>query len=168
MLLTIRFLVLTLILSTAAMLVAFLVVVALGGRLDSEAPPDPALAHRARMLRLFSNELVSYCNQYHRRVPPDPVEHTTVERRWVERTFRKDIQFLEQRMNDTILGPVPEYVRLKGAAARVAAMARNPGDRLLRERVLGEVAAAAGAVESYLARVDAGRLTGQPRIAPRF
>lgn len=163
-----KFLALALALGFSSMLISFLVVYHLGRDLSRENAADPALLHRARILRTFTNELAALCNEYAKRVPERPGDLTTVNRRWVERVFRREIQFLEQRMNDTTLRDVEVYQQLQSSATRCAAMARYPGDSLLREQTLRDAARAARAVEAFIDRIAGASPVGPPRVAVKF
>jgi len=148
-----------------SMVVSFVVVQQLAGTKTEKSTIDPKTQQRARLLRLFSNELVSLCNDYHRRVS-DGVSST--DRTWLDRTFRRDLQFLEERMDDTMPRDAVEFLQLRASAFRCAAMARNPDDAVLRARTLEEVAHAVASAESYILRSETAGRVGPPRVVIHF
>ena len=101
-------------------------------------------------------------------MPAATTDMTAVDRRWIERIYRRDLQFLVGRMSDTIVGEVPAYAGLQAAAAKCAAMARHPEDSLLRTRALEESARAIAAVEAYIERLGDGAIVSPPRVRVQF
>lgn len=160
-----RFVALAAFLGLASMAVSFLVVHQLTERMKDGGPLDPLALQRARILRAFSNELVGLCNVYQQRVS-DGLSPS--DRMWLDRSFRPDLQFLEQRMDDTMPGDAVACVQLRAAASRCAAMARNPEDTVLRTRTLDEVVQAVAEVESYIAQLDIGGRAGPPHSGIHF
>ncbi|MBX3178987.1 MAG: hypothetical protein KF886_16655 [Candidatus Hydrogenedentes bacterium] len=155
-------------LACAAMVVSFLVVRHLAGPARGREELDPAVLQRARILRGFSNELVTLCNDYHRRFPAGMAGAGASNRQWADRVFRRDLQFLQDRIDAILPDTLPEYVNLRAAVHRCAAMARHPGDQLLREQTLREVARATEAIEAHLRALGAEVKAGPPRVRPRF
>ena len=163
-----RTIALAFVLGFTAMLVSFLVVYGMAGKWSDETAVSPETLQRAHLLRIFSNELVTLCNTYHRRVPQPPGILPAIDRTWLDRTFRPDLQFLEQRMDDTMPGDAEVFLQLRAAAARCGAMARNPADAALRAGALGEVARAVAAAEASIAQVGTTVRGAPPRVPPRF
>jgi hypothetical protein len=159
---------LALLASCLAMGVSYTVVRQLAGEIRRDGAIDPILLQRARLLRTFSNDLVELCNTYDRRIPDSFQAVNTTDRRWIERYFRRDVQFLEQRMNDTMLGDVPVFIELRGAASKCASMGRHPEDALLREGALRSAYHAVEAVEAYIGGIGNGVIISPPRVPVRF
>lgn len=137
-------------LGATSMAVSFAVVHYLARDAVAAKHVDPALIRRANMLRDFRNELTALCNNYARRIPADPTRASQNDVRWVEKVFRPELQFLQQRMDETIREDTPESIQLEAAAARCAAMARRPTDGAIRAATLREAAATVAAVEAWI------------------
>lgn len=163
-----RFILIVLCISISSAVISFLVVYQLGSDHTTTRGLDPALLHRAQTLRTFTNELVGLCNEYAVRMPDPAGRWSPMNRSWVERVFRREIQYLEQRMNDTALPPIEIYVQLQFTTSRCGGMARYLDDRVLRAQTLQEVARTVAAVEAYIAQTTAGSPISPPRIRVRF
>lgn len=149
------------------MLTSFTVVYHLAQKASGGDPVHPALLQRARLMRGFSNELVVLCNEYARRIPEDSIPSST-DRRWVDRTFRRDLQFLQQRMSDTMHDGPEAFLQLKSATAKCGGMARHAEDQVLRRQTLREVRQAAQAAEAYLESFKNGLPGAPPPAKPHF
>jgi len=158
------FALLTLAFSFLAMGLSFFVVRWLIAGMDDEVPIDPAVQHRAILLRGFANELTRACNDYHRFVVQSGPAVEKDARAWIDRVFRRDIHFLEQQLNDNPMSTLPVYVGLRAAVQRCAVMARNPDDGGLRRATFREARAAIEATNGYLADIGMAHSAGR---APR-
>jgi hypothetical protein len=134
-----------------SMAVSFAVVNYLARDAVAAKHADPALIRRANILRDFSNELTTLCNDYAKRIPVDPTRASQNDQLWVEKVFRSELQFLQQRMDETIREDSPESIQLEATAARCAAMARRPGDGATRAAALQEAAKTVAAIEAWIA-----------------
>lgn len=138
-------------LGASSMLVSFLVVNHLARDVVAAKAVDPALIWKANTLRLFSNELASLCNAYARLLSADPATATVQVTPWVENVFRPEVQFLQQRMDETFREDSTLSVQLEAAAARCATMARHPADAAVRAGAFRETATTVATVEAWIA-----------------
>lgn len=165
---SLKILALAAILGFGSMAVSFSVVHYLARDAVATKIVDPALVRRANMLRDFSNELVALCNEYARKIPSDPTRASQKERVWVERVFRSEVQFLQQRMDETIREHTPESIQLEATAARCAAMARRPADGAIRAAALREAAATVAAIDVWIAAEGVDTRLSRLPIAVQF
>jgi len=160
---SVKILLLAGLLGVLSMVVSFAVVHYLARDAVAAKHEDPALVRRANMLRDFSNELVTLCNGYAKRIPVDPTRASQNDLLWVEKVFRSELQFLQQRMEETIREQTQESIQLEASAARCAAMARRFSDGAIRSSALREAAATVAAVETWIAdRRLEGKLSRSP------
>lgn len=162
---SLRILLLAGLLGGLSMAVSFAVVHYLARDVVAAKQLDPALVRRANVLRDFSNELVVLCNGYANRIPIDPSRASQKDRLWVEKVFRSELQFLQQRMDETLRENTTESTQLEASAARCAVMARHASDGAIRASSLREVAATVAAIEAWIAdRGLEGKLSRLPAV----
>ena len=154
--------------SVLAMGISFGVVRWLTGQLDDEPPPNPVVQRQVLLLRGFSNDLTRACNGYAGLARTDDGAFTPDAQSWIDRIFRRDIRFLQQRMEEAPMERIHVYGQLHAAVARCATMSRHPGDRALRDATLGEAARAVGAVNAYIDGLGMGKRAGRPPIRIDF
>lgn len=164
----VRFLLVVLGISIGSAATSFLVVYHLGSDQVRTRAVDPAMLHRAQTLRTLTNELVTLCNEFSLRMPAPEGAWSPVNRSWVERVFRREIQLLEQRINDTALPTLGIYVQLQSTTSRCGGMARHLEDRVLRHQTLQEVVRTATEAEAYIDEITQGRAISPPRVRVRF
>jgi hypothetical protein len=162
---SLKILVLAGLLGASSMAVSFAVVHYLARDVVAAKHVDPALMRRANLLRDFSNELVTLCNGYASRIPVEPSRASQKDRLWVEKVFRSELQFLQQRMDETVRDHTTETILLEASAARCAAMARRSTDGAVRLAALRDVAATVEAIESWISeRGLQGKLSRLPVV----
>ena len=145
------------------MLLSFMVVRGLTLNMTKTDTPNPQAQRQARLLRIFANDLTIACNNYARTVPAGEGALTSDARVWIDRTFRRDIRFLEQRMDDNKVTGLPTYLALRAAVHRCAAMARYPDDRTLRRETFKDVRQAIAGVTAF---IDATAMTESAGFLP--
>lgn len=155
-------------LGAISMAVSFTVVHYLARDAVATKQVDPALIRRANMLRDFSNELTNLCNNYAKRIPEDPTRASQNDRLWVEKVVRPELQFLQQRMEETIREDSPESIQLEAATARCAAMARRSSDGAIRAAALREAAVTVAAIEAWIAAEGVDSRLSRLPVKPQF
>ena len=131
-------------------------------------PLNPVVQQRAILLRGFANDLTRACNDYEHhttgvdgRIPADA-------RLWLDRVFRSELRFLEQRMDNNAMPTIPSYLTLRAAAQRCTTMARYPDDQTLRRAALKETRQAVETVNAYLETIDMARSAGRAPVSIQF
>lgn len=155
-------------LGAISMAVSFAVVNYLARDAIAAKHVDPALIRRANVLRDFSNELTTLCNDYAKRIPADPTRASQNDRRWSEKVFRSELQFLQQRMDETFREDSDESISLEAAAARCAAMARRPEDGAIRAAALQEAATTVTAIDAWIEAEGLGERLSRWPVTVQF
>ena len=163
-----RILLLAALIGGASMLISFFVVNHLARELVAGKTVSPSTIRKANTLRVFSNELVNICNEYVRRLAADSGAAPVNVLPWVEKVFRPEIQFLQQRMDESFREDSSLSAELEAAAARCGAMARYPTDVQIRVRTLQEVATTVGKVDAWIDREGIDPRLSSPAVARRF
>jgi hypothetical protein len=147
-----------------AMVISFGMVRWLTHQMAGEPVPDPVAQKRAILLRGFANDLTAVCNDLVRLAYTTSGEMAPGARMWIDRVYRRDIRFLEQRMDDAPMSDVAAYRQLRAAVQRCAGVARHPDDRALKTAALNEAAHAIDAVNAHIAAMGFAQRAGP---APR-
>ncbi len=162
------FIAFTLLLSLFAMVASYAMVRWLSLGIGEERVPDPMVQRRAILLRGFANDLTKSCNDYIR-VVPDPKGGVMPDvGNWIDRVYRRDLRFLEQRMTDNTMSALPAYLQLLAAVRRCASMARHPEDQMLRQSALRDARRAIEEVDFYIEGIGMARLAGPPPRHAQF
>ena len=159
------FVLLTLCLTLVAMFVSYAMVGWLTRGLGQEQVFDPLAQRRATLLLGFADDLSGACNAYARVMTKNTGTDTREAYVWVDRVFRRDLRFLEQRMDDNAMTSLPVFLQLRAAVVRCSSMARHPEDRVLRSAAFADARGAVDAVNAHVKTV-AGFRAGNGRRVP--
>ncbi len=162
------FILLTMGLSILAMALSFALVLWMTRGLGEKPPASAWTQQRAILLRGISNDLTKACNDYYDVVASREGAVVPDARNWIDRVFRRDIRFLEQRIEDNPMSDVTPYQGLRAAVHRCASMARYPEDRALRAGALRDAKHAIEAVDAYIKSIEMTRSAGALPVRIRF
>lgn len=151
-----------------AMLLSYGMVRWLTQGMADEIPLNPAVQQRAILLRGFANDLTRACNDYAHHLDRGDGRISTDTRLWVERVFRRDLGFLEQRMDNNAMPTLPSYLALRDATRRCVTMGRYPDDGGLRRAALAEARRAIEGVNAYLNTINMARSAGRAPVTIQF
>ncbi len=151
-----------------AMLLSYGMVRWLTQGMADEVPLNPVVQQRAILLRGFANDLTRACNDYAHHTTGADGRISADGRLWIERVFRSELRFLEQRMDNNAMPAIASYLTLRAAAQRCTTMARYPDDVGLRRAALKEARQAIEAVNAYLETIDMARSAGRAPVSVQF
>jgi LPS O-antigen subunit length determinant protein (WzzB/FepE family) len=123
-------------------------------RMTETVPPEAL--HRARLLRGYSNDLISLMNAYTERFPDEARAPRPGVQQWIEREFIPRLKALRQQMAEQGVTQYSTGRDLEKAADRAAAMAAHPADSALRQAVLRDLAKAADNAERFIREQELG------------
>jgi hypothetical protein len=158
----------TLGLTLISTIVSFFTVQLLTRSPTEDGTPDLARQRQTVLLRAFATELTGACNAYAANLSRADNVVSTDMQSWIDRAFRRDIRFLEQRMGDNPMENLNPFNDLRAAVGRCASMARNPQDAALRKVALDDARRAIEGVHDFGAENGMTRVTGGRPSPVRF
>lgn len=124
----------------------------------------PEILHQARLLRGYSNDLVTLMNDYAGRFPADARAPRPAVRQWIEREFMPRIKEIRRQMGEEGLTETPLGRELAMAAERAAVMAANPDDTALRQAVWRDVTKTTGSAERFIRERELSQYLSAPPV----